>query len=77
MSSRLDQEREARLQPIRMRDCKEKLEEMGFRVNEVNHTELAFKFKGSLIAFFPYSGWHSGRTIEDGRGFQKLIKQLI
>ena len=24
-----------------------------------------------------YTGWHSGKSIKDGRGFAKLLKQLI
>ena len=37
---------------------------------------LEFKYKGNTIKFYPYSGWHSGKGIKDGRGFQNLIKQL-
>lgn len=76
MSNRLDQEREQKLQPQRMKSCREKLEELGFEVSEVGNTQLSFMFNGSKISFWPYSGWHSGKTIKDGRGFQKLLKQL-
>jgi hypothetical protein len=76
MSSRLDQEREALLQPKRLKDCKETLEKMGFVVNQFGATELRFVFNGSLVKFWPYSGWHSGKSIKDGRGFSNLLRQL-
>jgi len=76
MSNRLDQEAEERLQPIRMRTCKDKLESMGFIVNSDDSTKLTFKFKGSTIQFWPYSGWHTGKSVRDGRGFRRLLKQL-
>lgn len=72
---RLDRERQERLEPKRIESCKQKLESMGFYV-EQNHTALVFEFKGSKIQFWPYSGWHTGKTIKDGRGFENLINQL-
>lgn len=76
MSDRLDQERQAKLEPERMASCKKRLEDLGFEVQELGSTQLQFIFKGSKISFFPYSGWHSGKTIQDGRGFANLLKQL-
>ena len=76
MSNRLDQEREEKLQPERIKACKLKLEQLGFVVSENGKTELQFIFKESLIRFYPYSGWHSGKSIKDGRGFLNLLKQL-
>lgn len=76
MSSRLDQDREAVLQPQRMKSCKKAIEDLGFVVTEVGATQLQFDFKGSKVMFFPYSGWHSGKTIEDGRGFGHLLRQI-
>ena len=40
MSNRLDQEREAKLQPIRMKSCQETLEKLGYEVEVANHTLL-------------------------------------
>ena len=76
MSSRLNQDREQRLQPERLRTCKEKLEDMGFIVDQIDHTLLQFKLNGNIIKFYPYSGWHSGKGVKDGRGFANLLKQL-
>ncbi len=76
MSNRLDQEREAQLQPLRMQSCKEKLEAMGYVVQTFGDDRLEFTYKGNVIRLWPYSGWHTGRGIKDGRGFNKLLKQL-
>jgi len=43
---------------------------------EVNIAVIMELGIGSTINFFPYSGWHSGKSIEDGRGFKNLLKQL-
>lgn len=74
--ARLDIERQQELEPKRIYETKTVLEEKGFRVIQYG-TRLEFEYKGSKIMFWPYSGWHSGKTIKDGRGFKKLIKQLI
>ena len=76
MSNRLNQEREAELQPIRIASSKKKLESMGFIITQEDDTKIIFDFKGSPVTFFPYSGWHAGKTIEDGRGFDNLLSQL-
>lgn len=76
MSGRLDQEREERLNPQRMQFCQEKLEAAGFQVTVRGDKQLEFEFKGAIVRFWPYSGWASGRTIKDGRGFDKLMAQV-
>ena len=73
---RLDQEREEKLQPERIKSCKLKLKQLGFEVTENGETELQFMFNESMVRFWPYSGWHSGKSIKDGRGFLNLLKQL-
>ena len=73
---RLDIDRQLELEPIRMKTCKEKIESLGFNVISDESTRLTFQFKGSLVQFWPYSGWHTGKTIEDGRGFNKLLEQI-
>lgn len=76
MSNRLNKEREIKLQPERVQSCKNVLEKLGFAVERVGDTELRFSFKEHVVKFFPYSGWHSGKTIKDGRGFNNLLKQI-
>lgn len=77
MSNRLDQEREAQLQPRRMQFAKESLRMMGFMPVDYSNVEIRIQYKGSVIRIFPYSGWFTGKTVEDGRGIHNLIKQLI
>lgn len=76
MSNRLNQEREAELQPKRMESCKAKLVELGYNVKIVDHTQLQFTAKGNRIDFWPYSGWFSGKGVGSGRGFAKLLNKL-
>lgn len=76
MSNRLDKEREEELQPERMEHAKKKLEELGYEVVFAGKATITFKFKNEVVHFFPYSGWHSGKSIRDGRGLQNLLKQL-
>jgi len=73
---RANKEREESLQPMRIDTCKRKLESLGFEIIFEDKTSLKFLHNGNTITLFPYSGWHSGKGIVDGRGFDKLLKQL-
>lgn len=77
MSNRLNQEREKYLQPLRVQVAKTAIEKLGLIVVHEDNTKIVFWYKGSPIQFYPYSGWHTGKTIKDGRGLQNLLKQLI
>lgn len=76
MSKRLNQEREKRLQPKRIQTAIEKISSVGFEVYDVTDKSLCFDYNGSKVIFWPYSGWASGKTINDGRGLNKLMKQI-
>lgn len=76
MSQRLDQERESRLQPHRIAFVKSKLEQRGYELTFTGKDRVEFEHNGHTIKFWPYSGWHSGKTIVDGRGFKSLFRQL-
>jgi hypothetical protein len=78
MSQRLNQEREARLQPARIAHAVKKISRLGFAVtvHDDGSQRITFDFKGATITFWPYSGWASGKTIKDGRGLGKLVEQL-
>lgn len=76
MSRRLDQEREARLQPQRMQAALTKIAELGYPTKQVDETRLEFVFNGNKISYWPYSGWASGKGIKDGRGLENLLQQL-
>lgn len=76
MSSRLDQEREARLQPKRIATAKASLEGLGYSLTFEGADRVEFEHEGHTVRFWPYSGWHSGKTIKDGRGLKRLLNQL-
>ena len=76
MSNRLDQEREKELQPKRIETAVKLLTAIGYTELDVDDTKIKFLHKGEPVTFFPYSGWHSGKSIKDGRGLANLLKQL-
>ena len=73
---RLDIERQIFLEPKRIKYAVDNLSAKGFDVYFESLNEVRFKYKGFEICYFPYSGWHTGKTIKDGRGFSKLLNQL-
>jgi len=76
MSNRLDKEREAELQPTRIEYAKKALLDLGYPVIVEDNTKIEIFHKGEKVTLFPYSGWHTGKSIKDGRGLQNLLKQL-
>lgn len=76
MSSRLNQEREKELAPKRYQYAKDELKSLGFDIVAYDGIRITFEFKGETVSFWPYSGWHSGKTISDGRGIENLLEQL-
>lgn len=74
--SRLDKEREKKLQPKRVDYAIEKLSELGIFVEKKDETTLRFWWKNEIVTYYPYSGWHTGKSIIDGRGIDNLLKQL-
>jgi hypothetical protein len=64
------------LQPKRMEFAKQQLLSKGVSIVTQTETELQFWHKGEIVKFFPYTGWATGKSIKDGRGLDKLIKQL-
>lgn len=76
MSNRLDQERESKIQPKRIVIAKQEITKFGFEIIKETATAIQFVFKGSVITYFPYSGWASGKSIQDGRGLENLLNQI-
>lgn len=77
MSKRLNQERKMELQPIRIEAAKINIGlKLGFDILEVTDTFIKFEFQNEVITFYPYSGWHTGKSIKDGRGWKNLYHQL-
>lgn len=77
MSNRLDQEREKELEPKRMEYAIGALHAAGIKsIFAITDKCLQFEYKGETVKLFPYSGWHTGKSIKDGRGIEKLLKQI-
>lgn len=48
----------------------------GYTVRQVDDLTLLFMFHAEPVRFYPYTGWATGKSIEDGRGLQRLIDQI-
>lgn len=77
MSNRLDQDREAKLQPVRMDAAISALEKLGKYIERDDEKMCVyFIHNKEMVTYWPYSGWASGKSIKDGRGLERLLKQL-
>jgi hypothetical protein len=55
--------------------AKAAIAKLGFKYI-ADETTICFTYDGHQVKFFPYSGWHTGKSIKDGRGIEKLLAQL-
>lgn len=74
--ARLDKGRQEQLEPQRINFAVQQLQALGYDITHKDSTKVQFIHKGETVTLFPYSGWHSGKTIKDGRGLNNLLKQL-
>ena len=74
--ARLNIERQQKLEPKRIEVVVIKITDLGIEITDITSNAIKFDFKGSQITFYPYAGWHTGKTIKDGRGIFELLKQL-
>ena len=74
--TRLDEDRKDELQPKRMEYAFEQINKAGYEILDSDRTSLKFEFKGAIVTLFVYTGWHTGKTIKDGRGIHNLLKQI-
>lgn len=75
--ARLNKQRQQRLEPSRIDNAIREITKLGLEIIEKNSKDIKFKYNGNVITFFPYTGWHTGKGINDGRGLQNLLKQLV
>lgn len=73
---RLNIERQKKLEPTRMEFAKEQLAKLGYDITFECDTRIEFIYREETVILFPYSGWHTGKSIKDGRGISKLLKQI-
>jgi hypothetical protein len=64
------------IQSDRMKYAKEQITALGYEIIFEDRTKLQFEFNGKKVNLFPYTGWHTGPTIKDGRGIENLLKQI-
>lgn len=74
--SRLDKEREQKLQPERLEFAVKEIRDLELEILDITHSRIDFIYKGNVIMFYPYSGWHTGKGIADGRGWKHLKNQI-
>lgn len=74
--ARLDTERQKELEPKRLELAKSEIEKLGYNVSSNGKNLLTFMFKGSIVEYWAYSGWHSGKNIKSGRGLVNLLNQI-
>lgn len=74
--SRQDIKRQRNLEPKRIEYAKNEIEKLGYEITFECDTRIEFMYKGEKIEFYPYSGWASGKGIENGRGIEKLLTQI-
>lgn len=74
--SRQGSQRQAELEPERIAFAKQEIQKLGYEIIHEDHRSLRFIFQEEEIVIHPYSGWHSGKSIKDGRGITHLIAQI-
>ena len=73
---RLNKKRQELLEPIRIKYAKEQIIKLGYEITFECSTRIEFMFKGEKVMLYPYSGWYTGKMIQDGRGLDSLINQI-
>lgn len=76
MGKRLNQQRQDNLQPQRMKHAVDRIQQCGFTIHYQDNNKIMFMYKDNPVSFYPYSGWHSGKGIKDGRGLYVLLQQI-
>lgn len=74
--ARLDSQRQKRLEPKRMEEAKRKIGAIIPNLYDQTSNSISFDFNGHKVTYFPYSGWATGKSINDGRGLENLLKQI-
>jgi hypothetical protein len=70
-------ERRLELEPQRIEYAIGQLHAVGIlSIFVATKDRIEFDFNGETVRFYPYTGWHTGKSIKDGRGLQKLLNQL-
>lgn len=75
LNKKIKKENREAKQPIMMMAAIEALTGLG--IETTNHGDhITFNYQGETVTYWPFTGWASGKSIKDGRGLIKLLKQL-
>jgi putative heme iron utilization protein len=69
-------ERRKLVEADRMKNTLAELKSLGYGAMVVDRSTIQFEFDGHTVTFYPYTGWHTGKSIKDGRGWRNLRKQI-
>ena len=74
--ARLNIETQNKLEPERIKYAKNELTKLGYKIIYETNIYIQFMFNNHKVTLYPYSGWHTGKSINDGRGINKLLDQI-
>lgn len=64
-------------EPKRIKYAIDKIQKLGYEIHyKEDQKAIEFIYRGELVRFYPYTGWHTGKAIKDGRGINNLLRQL-
>lgn len=70
-------EKRAKKEPNRIEYAVNRIKQLGYETHYREDQKcLEFIYRGGIVRFYPYTGWHTGKAIKDGRGINNLLKQL-
>ena len=49
---------------------------LNIEIDLITDNCIEFTFNNERVKLFPFTGWHSGKSIKDGRSIKNLINQL-
>lgn len=69
-------DKRAELLPERMAHAKKKIGGLGYAYQCPDDLSLTFRYRCETVTFYPFTGWFTGKSVQDGRGLQNLLKQI-
>lgn len=69
-------EQRDKLEPARLEYARKSIEAIGYKTEAFENNRLSFEFKGAKVTFWVYTGWATGKSIKDGRGLSRLLRQI-
>ena len=67
----------AELLPERMAHAKKKLGMAGIQFSCPDDLTIMFRHNCETVRFYPFTGWFTGKSVQDGRGLQNLLRPVV